>query len=431
MSYIKKFMAFGKEYFDERCDRDIEHYRKGDFKISVTKNGKPQDAKVSYKLKKHDFEFGCNLFMLEQYEDTEAQKTYEELWLKVFNTGVVPLYWEGTEPTRGYLRYDRKVPNDIYRRPPAERVVEWCEENGVKPKGHPLFWQEFIPNWLPDDWNELLPLIEKRFQEISAIFKTRVPVFDVVNEPSRLFDQRYEIVAADFKRIQPPFGYIEQVFKLAQKYFLNNEFILNEAVGAALCEFRGPYGAYYQMLDRLINQGVKIDRIGLQCHCYDSGTFKNIYDAKRLYGVLDGYAELNRPLVMSEIGLSCEDQQIQAEATEQLYKVCFSHPAMSGIFWWNLDDNGVLSAKSRDALGENLPNSGLVRNGAPKEAYKVIDRLINHEWHTEGEARLQNGEADFRGFYGTYDITVTVGDVVTTVTAEFLKDGENCVEIMI
>ncbi|MBO5911864.1 MAG: hypothetical protein J6Q76_00135, partial [Clostridia bacterium] len=90
MSDIKRIMAFGKEYFDERCDRDIERFRKGDFKISVTQNGKPQDAKVSYKLKKHDFEFGCNLFMLQQYEDETAQKAYEELWLKVFNTGVVP-----------------------------------------------------------------------------------------------------------------------------------------------------------------------------------------------------------------------------------------------------------------------------------------------------------------------------------------------------
>ena len=78
---------------------------------------------------------------------------------------------------------------------------------------------------------------------------------------------------------------------------------------------------------------------------------------------------------------------------------------MSGVFWWNLDDNGILCDKQRNAMAENLPNGGLCRNGKPKAAYRALDRLINREWTTSGKTKLSGGKADFRGFYGEYEIT--------------------------
>lgn len=432
MAYIEKFIAEGREYFNSRCDRDIERYRKGDFTVKVLHDGCPaENAKVTFDLKKLDFELGCNIFMLEQYDDKQAQETYEKLWLKLFNTAVIPLYWEGTEPKPGYLRYDKDTPNDVYRRPPASCVVEFCRKHELNMKGHPLFWQEFIPKWLPEDWNELLPLIEKRFREISERYADIIPVFDSVNEPSRLFDQLFEYIGKDWKCIHPPKGYIEQIFESARKYFPHNTLVLNEATDAAFCEFRGPYGGYLLLLEKLLNKGVSIDRIGLQCHCGDNPRYKNIFNAQRLYHVLDGYAELGKPLVVSEIGMSSADEELQAAAAEQMYKVCFSHPSMSGVFWWNLDDNGVLCDKQRNAEGENLPYSGIVRNGRPKAAYKALDRLINREWTTNGSAVLSNGRCEFRGFYGTYNITVEADGVRKTVAAKLIKDCRNAVEIEI
>ena len=425
MSAAKRTMEIGREYFLERADRDIEKYRKGDFCITVLKDGKPFDTEVSYKLKKLDFDFGCNIFMLDQYENEGDQERYLELWKNLFNTAVVPLYWEGTEPQKGYLRYTKDSANDVYRRPPAERVVEYCKQNGIATKGHPLFWHEFIPKWLPESWDELLPLIEKRFKEISEAFAEDIPVFDCVNEPARIWDMCHEHRSDGYKMIAPPDGYLEQLFELGKKYFPENELILNEATGAALCEFKGIYGGYYQLIDRLLKEGMKIDRIGLQCHINDTDTFKNIYNAERLYGILDGYSALGKPIVLSEIGLSTDDEEFQAEAAEQLYKICFSVENMSGVFWWNLDDNGILCDKQRNAMAENLPNGGLCRNGKPKAAYRALDRLINHEWTTKGSAKLSGGKADFRGFYGEYEITA----LGKTYSVSFNKNGSKDIVI--
>jgi hypothetical protein len=122
--------------------------------------------------------------------------------------------------------------------------------------------------------------------------------------------------------------------------------------------------------------------------------------------VLDLYGRFNKPIVLSEIGLSEEDEQLQADMTERLYKVCFSHGSMQGIFWWNLDDNGILCDNNRDAGSENLPYAGLTRNGREKLAYKVLDNLINNEWKTVGEGKTEKGLLNFRGFYGDYVIEV-------------------------
>ena len=431
MSALRENLKAGREYFLDRAERDIEKNRMDDMQITVNCNGKPlRNAEVSYKLQKIDFDFGCNIFMLDQYGDKDRQDTYLEQWKRIFNTAVVPFYWEGTEPQKGYLRYSKDVPNDFYRRPPADRVVEYCKENGISMKGHPLFWHEIIPRWLPENWNELFPLIEKRFKEIADRYSVDIPVFDCVNEPSRIWDMCYEHKSDGYKMVVPPSGYVEEIFKLASKYFPSNELILNEATGAALCEFKGEYGGFYQLLEKLIGRGVKIDRIGLQCHVNDSDYFKNVFNAERFYGVLDGYSKLGRPLVLSEIGLSCDDEELQAQAAEQIYKICFSVDEMSGIFWWNLDDDGILMQKDRRVVGENLPYGGLCRSGREKAAYKALNRLINQEWTSYGKFDLRNGKGSFRGFYGSYEITVKNDGVVKNFVVDFPKNGENsaCLE---
>ena len=405
MSFILDALQTSKDYYENRVDKDIERNRKGDFSVAIDSD-KLEGKKVSYKLKQIDFDFGCNIFMLGQYDDKVQEETYLAQWKNLFNTAVVPLYWEGTEPEQDMLRYDSNSKNDVYRRPPVDSVVNYCLENGLKLKGHPLFWHEFIPKWLPENWDELFPLIEKRFKEISERYKDKIEVFDCLNEPSRLWDLYYETKNNDWKCVFPPDDYIEQIFALGKKYFGDNELILNEATGAAICEVRGKFGAYYQLLERVLKEGLKIDRIGIQCHTDDSDLYKNLYDSERFYGLLDLYAKFGKPLVLSEIGLSCEDEEIQAKATERIYKICFSHEAMSGVFWWNLDDNSILTQKDRNAVGENLPHGGLVRNGVPKAAYKVLDRLINKEWTTLGETYIKDGKIEFRGFYGEYEIEI-------------------------
>ncbi len=427
MSFIEDLREQNLKYRTEYTNERIEKNRKGNFTISFDRNEADTPMEISYRLKRIDFDFGCNIFMFDQYDQAEKNQAYLDAWRKLFNTAVVPLYWEGTEPTQGQLRYDADSPNDVYRRPPVDAVVNYCRANQIKMKGHPLFWHEFIPRWLPNDWDTLKILLEKRLQEISSRYADIIPTFDCVNEPSRIWDMCFEHKNDGYKMVVPPQGYVEDVFALAGKYFPENELILNDTVIASFIDFRGVYGGYYQHIRSLLQKGVKIDKIGLQCHTTDSKEFKNVFCAERLYSLLDIYGSLTNDVVISEISIpSKESEEIQANAVEDLYATAFSNPNTSGIFWWNLDDNGILTSKKRAALGENLPSSGIMTNGKPKLAYKTLDRLINEEWTTHGKETVNSDSFTFRGFYGVYEIVVNRQGIETTYEVDLSKDQNTC-----
>jgi hypothetical protein len=207
--------------------------------------------------------------------------------------------------------------------------------------------------------------------------------------------------------------------------------ILNDAVSASFCDFRGVYGGYYQLHKRLINAGYKIDKIGLQCHTKDSDVFKNVFVADRLNSLLSTYGALGREVVISEISIPSDiGEDVQAQAVKMLYKVAFSNPCVSGIFWWNLDDNGVQTFQKRQALGENLPYTGIMRNGVAKQSYKVLDSLINQEWHTEGEASV-DGAFEFEGYFGEYEISVFANGKEQKFDVSLGKKDARCVTLTV
>ena len=137
---------------NQRIERNIEQYRKGDATIEVVDAaGKPvPGVRVEVQQTGHEFLFGCNAFVLGQLKTAEENQRYEEAFLRLFNFATVPFYWEGTEPAQGELRY-QEGSRDIWRRPPPDRYLPWAAKHGVTLKGHPLLWHAYNPPWLPKD----------------------------------------------------------------------------------------------------------------------------------------------------------------------------------------------------------------------------------------------------------------------------------------
>jgi len=288
--------------YRERTDRDIEQNRKGSFELILTDvDGTPlSNGTVTVEQTSHDFNFGCNIFMLGEYNSLWKNKLYEEKLTSLFNTATLPLYWEGTEPQEGYLRYRKDAPHDVYRRPPLEETIEFCERNRLRMKGHPLFWHEFVPSWLPDRYADLKPHIVRRFEEIAKICGSRVESFDVVNEPSRIYDVHIRDRRNGRKHLIPADNYCEELFPLAKRYFPSSKLILNDVTSAVFDEFRGKYSGFYLLVEKYLIKGVPIDEIGFQCHI---GKTPNAYDTERLYDILDTYATLSKSINISEISI--------------------------------------------------------------------------------------------------------------------------------
>ena len=178
------------KYFDNmseesriRMSAGIEQYRKGDAKITVVgQDGKPIDGEVTVRavLKNHEFRFGCNIFMLDEFETEEKNRIYREKFPELFNLATVPFYWSDLEPVEGKPRFSADSPK-VYRRPATDRCVDYCLENGIDPKCHGLNYDNFAPDWVK---NEPVSVhkrkLEKRMREIAARYADKIPSFEVI-----------------------------------------------------------------------------------------------------------------------------------------------------------------------------------------------------------------------------------------------------------
>ena len=436
-----------REETEKRIADGIEKYRKGDLEIRIKdKDGAPiKGARVTLSQKSHEFKFGANLFMLDEMESTEKNEKYKKAFAETFNIATLPFYWNATEPERGHLRYGKNS-TPMYRRPPIDLCMEFCEQNGIEPREHALAYVSLFPKWLNDlSIPEIKRELERRYQEISERYADKIPTIEVTNE--LLWESKYVAVPSIYEEND----YLDFAFALAKKYFPKNRLAINEAP-MVWRENARTTDHYYAYTEAAIHRGVRIDAIGMQYHLfYPKNEIEKLASSKYLspewlYRHMDLYARFGKPLQVTEITIPAysndpENEAVQAELLEWLYSIWFSHPLMEQIIYWNLVDGYAYvndPAKIKDSqgdmtIGENVYYGGLFRfDMTPKPAFLALQNLIRKKWHTEAElATDAEGRAKMRGFYGTYAFTVETENGIETREITLSKDGKNNIEIIL
>lgn len=429
-----------KEYTEDRIKSGIELHRKGFAEIKLVDcDNNPVNAEIKIKQKTHEFKYGANIFMLDEFENQEKNETYREKFAEAFNIATLPFYWNGLEPEEGKLRFRKESPR-IYRRPPIDLCLEYCEEKGIEPKAHCLNYDLWRPDWVKNiPVDEYKTKLIKRFKELAIEYGDKIPSWEVTNESlAGGLDEWIE--HSEFYRSD---DYVEWSFELAEKYFPFNKLIINDW-NVWLDAFKGNRSMYYMQIERLINsQKGHLDSIGMQFHCfYDRDDEAKIgqvkYNPVHLYNVLDKYAQLGRKIQITEMtigALSCEaeDEEVQADLIEKLYSIFFSHPAMEAIIYWNLVDGYAAGASLGDmTAGENVWHGGLLRfDMSEKPAFKRIKKLFNEVWHTEESKSTNDGMATFKAFYGEYDVIVKTENSVVEKTIRISSQNNNQFTIQI
>ena len=426
-----KYFDENRAFMETTVKENTERYRKGDFTVTVTdKNGKPVPATVRAVLKNHAFRFGANIFMLDEFSEEEKNERYKEAFKGVFNLATIPFYWSDLEPEDGKPRFAKDSPR-IYRRPAPDLCVEYCEENGIEPKCHCLNYDNFTPAWLKNvTADEYKARLDRRMRELAERYADVIPSWEVTNESFNGADSYSDFFKCD--------DFIEWSFETADRYFPNNRLIINDwAVwDGGYFPFRWKRSTYYMQIERLLRSGKgHLDSVGMQFHSFfglasepDCARFR--YNPLHLYEVMDTYASLGKKLQITEMTIPAysgdeEDEAIQAALLENVYRVFFSHPAMEAVIYWNVPDGYAAFAPLGDmTAGENKYHGGLVRfDLSEKPAYKALHRLFKEEWHTD--VTMSGAENAFRGFYGDYEITVSVGGKEYKSTASFTEGQKN------
>jgi len=390
--------ALPEHLSSERIDRRIQQHRIGELTLTVLDAaGKPlRDADVVIEMKAHKFLFGCNIYAFGKCGSDELEQAYRSGFRELLNFATIGFYWSSYERRRGQT-------NAEY----AAQVADWCRENSIRTKGHPLCWHLTTPAWLAGLSDEQVEQIQfARIEREIAQFRGRIDTWDVLNEAIVMPDHQggKNPVAVLCRRLGQA-GLITRCFEVARRTNPRATLLLND--------FRlDP--AYEKLIRQCLDAGVTIDAIGLQSHMHGG-----YWGAERTWEVCERFAKFGKPLHFTEATIvsgprtrdaqrtnnrsagwetTPEGEAKQAEQAVEFYRVLFSHPAVHAITWWDFSDLRAWQAAPAGLLRKDM---------SPKPVYTQLKDLIRRQWWTAPQ-RLKTdavGRVTFRGFLGRYEIT--------------------------
>ncbi|HUU10270.1 MAG TPA: endo-1,4-beta-xylanase [Phycisphaerae bacterium] len=371
-----------------RLENDIRNFRQRDVAVRVLdpEGGAVAGADVEIVQQRHDFLFGCNLFAFHRWDDDKKNDLYERRFRSLFNLATVPLYWSVIEKRRGRPDFER-----------LDDALRWCAENGIQVKAHPLLWGKTTPRWLEDlSADQARDAVAAHLRQTIERYRTSVAWWDVIHEPAA----RLRIGAAEIEAAQ--------AMRWAAEARPDGGLLVSGDDAQALAEV-GPALA-----------AARLDGVGITLHQH-----AGVWPLDQVRQTLDRAAASGRPVHVAAVTIlgDPETEAEQAEAVRHFYTAAFAHPKVASIVWWDLSDRFAW---------QNAP-AGLVRADlAPKPAYRVLDRLINHLWRTDAAGRTDaDGTVRVRAFFGAYRISAHCGGRKATLDVHLGRDGPKEVKVVL
>ncbi len=379
--------------WETEANERIEQIRKGDFRITVVSPEDPciavPDVNVQVIQTRHQFAFGSEMSW-QQMDNTRYLNFFKDHfeWAVMGNASK----WYTNEPAEDYVTYQQ-----------ADRIYNWCSANNIKMRGHCIFWasENMVQDWIKalsyaplPATSDLRTAVEDRLDSAVNHFKGKFLHWDVNNE---MCNNSFFADRLGFD-IRPWMFQAAHAIDPDCLLFLNDYNVING--GYNLNTFK-------QMAYDLAAQGAPIHGLGVQCHMstgFNPATIKARFDS---------VAEVNLPIWITEFDISQPDENIRADELEDFYRIAFSHPSVEGILMWGFWQDSHWRENCY------IVNSDWSLNAAG-ERYET---LMN-EWTTNGSAVTDsNGNADFRGFHGTYEVIVTPAGADSEVHTIELADS--------
>jgi endo-1,4-beta-xylanase len=381
---------------DDELDRAIAAQRMGTLVIRTAPG-----AEVRVEQIRHEFWFGATLptGIFSGRASAEDVAKFQEIFLSYFNAGVIEgaFKWHEMEPEKGKVNYSI-----------VDKMLAWAGRNNIPLRGHCVFWgvPNRVQNWVKDLSDDELRLeLMERGRAVGARYRGRFAEYDLNNE--MIHANYYE------QRLGP--GITKQMAGWVKdgdpdaRLFVNDYDILT---GNRLDD-------YVKHIRKLLDEGVPIAGIGVQGHLHGDS-----FDPAALQNALDTLAQFKLPVRITEYNfpgqrsryyqgdrkgqpLTPEEEQTKAEASRQYFRICFAHPAVTGILMWGFWE------------GANwIPQSSLYkRDWTPTPAAEAYRDLVLTKWWTrwKGTANAE-GTVLVSAFYGRHRVTANGKETVVDLT---------------
>jgi GH35 family endo-1,4-beta-xylanase len=393
-------------YGDWKSDANarIESIRKRNAEITVIdSNGDPiSGVDVLIEQIGHRFAFGTCI-----NSGWLGNTSYTDFILDHFEWAVCEndTKWKSNESTRDSETYEL-----------ADNIYTWCNSNGIKMRGHCLVWEtgSQTPSWVSGlqcatypTASEMLEEVDERINSAVNHYKNKFHNWDVDNEmlSGNMFDCLGEAGRAHF-------------FQQGNSIDPNCGMFMNEYNGNSWVPWAYDSGPYVTRANSLIGLGAPINGLGIQGHLGTTSSF----DPARYYSdTLQPLAALNRPIWVTEFDVNQPSDTTRANIMEDFYRICFSHPSVEGILMWGFWQ-GITWQKDWWIV-----NSDWTLNAAGIRYEDLMD-----EWTTtDSDTTDGSGKVSFRGFHGTYKITLSKTGQPTEIYTIELEPGETTAQFVL
>jgi endo-1,4-beta-xylanase len=293
--------------------------------------------------------------------DTQYSK-YSSVLTKHYNsvTAENEMKFDSLEPSEGNFTYQT-----------ADQMVNFATSNGMQVRGHALVWHRQTPSWVFSGSSaQVLSRMQNHINNVMTHFQGKVKIWDVVNEA--IMDD------GSYRTNDEPDGQQSQWYGTLGESYIAEAFKAARAADPTAKLFYNDYYNYhpvrrqaiFDMLKGLLDSGVPVDGVGLQCHLnLEPGTDPNeqsyYQTPENLEQAIEMYSSLGLEVQVTEVDLSLylrgltytpdmfytpakltsEVLDEQAERYRAFFEVFRRHSDVisSVTFWGIADDNTWLS----------------------------------------------------------------------------------------
>ncbi len=387
----------------------IEQYRKGDFVVQVLDaNDAPvADAMVELEFVRHAYHFGSVIVGSLIMGDGADSDMYRTKVVELFNQS-------GPENDLKWAPWEGEW-GASYNQTTTLAALQWLKDRNFYLRGHVMVWpsKRNLPNlmqgYLPEgDPASADPAAKQvvldHIDDIASATAAILDEWDVLNEP---FDNHY-LMDAFGNDVMVDWFNQARLNLPTQKLYINDYSIVSGG-GRNFAH----QDHYENTIQYLVDNYAEIDGLGLQSHFSSSPTA-----IPTVYNIIERFATAfpNLAIRSTEFDINTTDESLQADYTRDFLTIFFSHPNTVGVQNWGFWEGAHWS-----------PNAAMYKMDWTEKPNAVAWRQTIYEnwWNDFSGTSDAAGEYSGRGFYGTYDLTVTVGGNVITQEVSVTKGADN------
>jgi endo-1,4-beta-xylanase len=231
-----------------------------------------------------------------------------------------------------------------YRWTNPDALVAFAQANGMKVRGHTLFWHNQNPTWLTGaTWSAdtLKVLMKEHVDSVVGHYKGKIHAWDVVNEA--LNDG-----SGTLRTTNSPWAtalgreYIDIAFREARAVDPGALLFYNDYN----LEFPGAkQDSAFALVQGMKARGVPIDGVGFQAHFQVNADGSGVPSRQTMIATLERFAALGLKVELTELdirvrtpGASAAELAAQAQGYNDVVSACVAVAACDAIVVWGVND---------------------------------------------------------------------------------------------